>query len=176
MTQITEVDARDSAGASRVEKTISNAGYDGKFQVKEREATVITKSSDAQRIQTTIYLPSITGEFVPSMQINEKQRQTTNGNLETRKETSLPDIKGGWQLYEVREQTVKGDDQNRTTDDRLFRRDYVGNISPVFEVVTTEASANGQFTSSSQTYSVDFQARPAIAACVLCNRPRPCGQ
>jgi hypothetical protein len=90
------------------------------------------------------------------MQINEEQRQTTNGDLERRKETSLRDIRGGWQLYEVREETVKGDDQNRTTDDRLFRRDYVGNVSPVSEVVTTEANANGQFTSSSQTYSVDI--------------------
>jgi hypothetical protein len=156
LTQITEVDARHSGDVSRVEKTISNAGYDGKFQVKEREAAVITKSLDAQRTQTTVYVPGITGEFVASMQINEEQRQTTNGNLDTRKETSLRDIKGGWQLYEVREQTVKRDDQNRTTDDRLFRRDYVGNISPVSEVVTTETNATGQITSSSQTYSVDI--------------------
>jgi hypothetical protein len=156
LTQITEVDARHSGDVSRVEKTISNAGYDGKFQVKEREATVITNSLDAQRTQTTVYLPGITGEFVASMQINEEQRQTTNGNLDTRKETSVRDIKGGWQLYEAREQTVKRHDQNRTTDDRLFRRDYVGNISPVSEVLTTETNATGQITSSSQTYSVDI--------------------
>jgi hypothetical protein len=41
LTQITEVDAHDSDNVSRF-KTISNAGYDGKFQVKEREAAVIT--------------------------------------------------------------------------------------------------------------------------------------
>jgi hypothetical protein len=119
----------------------------GKFQVKERETTVITMGSDGQRTQTMIYLPNTTGEFVPSMQVNELQKQSSNGTIETEKETSFPELSGHWQTHEVHEQTVRGDDQNRTTDDRLFRRDYVGNISPVSELVTTETNANGKFTS-----------------------------
>jgi hypothetical protein len=155
LTQITEVEARDSGDVSRVEKTMSNADLDGKFEVKERESTVITKGSDGQRTQTTVYLPNTTGEFVPSMQVNEQQKRSPNGTTETKKETLFPELSGRWQTYEVHEQTVRGD-QNRTTDDRLFRRDYGGNISPVSEVVSTVTNANGQSTSTSQTYSVDI--------------------
>jgi hypothetical protein len=155
LTQITEVEARDSGDVSRVEKTMSSADLDGKFQVKERETTVITKGSDGQRTQTTAYLPNTTGEFVPSMEVNEQQKRSPNGTIETKKETLFPELSGRWQTYEVHEQTVRGNDQNRTTDDRVFRRDYVGNISPLSEVVTTETNANGQSTTSSQTYSVD---------------------
>jgi len=43
LTQITQVEAHDSGDVSRVEKTMSSADLDGKFQVKERETTVITK-------------------------------------------------------------------------------------------------------------------------------------
>jgi len=156
LTQITQVEAHDSGDVSRVEKTMSSADLDGKFQVKERETTVITKGSDGQRTQTTIFLPNTTGEFVPSMQVNEQQKQSSNGTIKTKKETLFPELSGRWQTYEVHEQTVRGDDQNRTTDDRLFRRDYVGNISAVSEVVTAETNANGRFTSSSQTYSIDI--------------------
>jgi hypothetical protein len=90
------------------------------------------------------------------MQVNEQQKRIPNGTIETKKETLFPDLSGRWQTYEVREQTMEGDDQNRSTDDHVFRRDYVGNISPLSEVVTTQTNANGQSTSTSQTYSVDI--------------------
>jgi hypothetical protein len=67
--------------------------------------------------QTTRYLPNTAGEFVPSMQINEQQRQSPNGTIETKKETLFPDLSGRWYTYELREQTVKGDFQERITDE-----------------------------------------------------------
>jgi hypothetical protein len=155
LTQIIEAETRGSDDGSRTVKTISNADLDGKFEVKEREISVTEKSSDSQKTQTTRYLPDSTGEFVPSMQIKEQQKQGPNGTIETKKETLFPDLSGRWYTYEVREQTVKGDSQERITDEHLSRRDFVGNVSPVSEVITKEKNANGQLTTTTQNYSVD---------------------
>src|SRR6266496_139283 len=155
LTQIIEAETHGSDNGSRTVKTISNADLDGKFEVKEREVSVTEKSSDSQKTRTTTYLPNTTGEFAPSMQIDEQQKQGPSGTIETKKETLFPDLSGRWYTYEVREQTVKGDSQERITDEHLSRRDFVGNVSPVSEVITKEKNANGQLTTTTQNYSVD---------------------
>jgi hypothetical protein len=71
---------------------MSMADLDGRFQIKERETTAITKDSEGQRTRTTIYLPNTTGEFVPNMQVNEQQKRIPNGTIETKKETLFPDL------------------------------------------------------------------------------------
>jgi len=156
LTQITEAETHNSDDVSRTVQTTSNDRYDGRFRVVEREIAVTTKSSDSQKTQTTVYLPSITGELPPSMQINEQRSHSPNGNTETKKETLFPDMKGGWQVYEVREQTAKGDAQNRTTDDRVSRHDFQGNVSVVSEVISKDTNVKGQLTSTSETSSVDI--------------------
>ena len=155
LTQIIEAETRSSDDGSRAVKTISNADLDGKFELKEREISVTKKSSNLQKTQTTRYLPNTTGEFVPSMQINEQEKQGPNGTIETKKETLFPDLSGRWYTYELREQTVKGDPQDRITDERLSRRDFVGNVSPVSEVITKEKNVNGELTTTTDNYSVD---------------------
>jgi len=155
LTQIIEAETRGSDSGSRTVKTISNADLDGKFEVKEREISVTEKSSDSQKTRTTTYLPNTTGELAPSMQINEQQKQSPSGTIETRKETLFPDLSGRWYTYEVREQTVKGDSQERITDEHLSRRDFVGNVSPVSEVITKEKNVNGGLTTTTENYSVD---------------------
>jgi hypothetical protein len=155
LTQIIEAETRGSDDGSRTVTNISNADLDGKFEVKEREISVTEKSLDSQKTQTTRYLPNSASEFAPSIQIHEQQKPGANGTIETRKETLFPDLSGRWYTYEVREQTVNGDSQERTTDERLSRRDFVGNVSPVSEVITKEKNANGRLTTTTQNYSVD---------------------
>jgi hypothetical protein len=155
LTQITEVETRGSDDASRTVKTVSNADLNGKFEVKEREISVTEKSADSQKTQTTVYLPSINGGFAPSVQINEQQSPSADGALETKKETLIPDSSGRWETYELREQRVKGDSQERITDERLSRRDFEGNVSPVSEVITKEKNVNGRLTTTTENYSVD---------------------
>ena len=155
LTQITEAETHNSGDRARTVQTTSKADYDGNLHVTEREITATTKGSDSQKTQTTIYVPSISGDLAPSMQVNEQQRNGAGGNMEVKKETLLRDAYGAWQVYEVREQTVKGDAQNRTSDDRVSRRDFDGNVSPASEVITTEKNVNGELRSTSQTYSLD---------------------
>jgi len=155
LTQIIEAQTRDSDDGSRTVKTIANADLDGKFELKEREISVTEKSSDLQKTQTTRYLPSTTGEFAPSVQINEQRKQSVNGTIETTKETLFPDLNGRWYTYELREQIVRGDSQERTTDERLSRRDFERKVSPVSEVITKEKNDNGRLTTTTDNYSVD---------------------
>lgn len=156
LTQITEVETRNSVGVSHSEKTISSVDYYGKPQLKEREVTVTTKNGDSQTRQTTVYLPGISGQFAPSMQVNEQQRTGPEGTVAIKTQTLLPDLSGRWQTYEIRDRVIERDDRGRTIDDRVSRRDYDGNVSPVSEVITTERNAGNQFSSTSQTYSVDI--------------------
>jgi len=67
------------------------------------------------------------------MRIDEQQKRGLNGELELMKTTSLRDANGGWDVYEVGEWTTKEDDGNRSTEERISRRDFEGNISPVSE-------------------------------------------
>jgi len=90
------------------------------------------------------------------MQVREQQRRAINGQIESVKTTLLPDANGGWQVHEVGERTVKEDGQNRTTDERISRRDFEGNVSLATRVVTRDSVSNGQATRTSETYSIDL--------------------
>ena len=155
LTQMTETETHNSGDSARTVQTTSNADYDGNLYVTEREITATTKSSDSQKTETTVYVPGINGGLAQNMKVNEQQRNA-DGKTEVKKETHFRDTNGGWQVYEVREQTLIGNAQNRTSNDRLSRFDFEGNVSPVSQVVTTEKNVNGKLTSASQTYSVDI--------------------
>jgi hypothetical protein len=155
LTQITEAETQTSDAVTRTVQTTSNTGYDRQFHMAEREITVTTKSSESQKTQTTVYQPNMSGDLAPTMQTNEQQTQSPDGRVDTKKETLLADTYGGWQVYEVREQTVTGEARNRTSDERVYRRDFEGNVSPVSEVITKDTNVNGQLTSTTENYSAD---------------------
>jgi hypothetical protein len=134
---------------------MSTNTVDETFHVAERKIIVTTKGSESQKTQTTVYQPSIDGDLAPTVKIDEQQSQDSNGNIETKKETLLPDGGGRWQVYEVRDQTMTGDAENRTTDEGISRRDAEGNVSPVSQVITKDTNVNGQLTSNTENYSVD---------------------
>ena len=155
LTQITEAETQTSGGMTRTVQTMSTNNYDGKFRIAEREITVTMKASDSQKAQTTVYRPNISGDLAPAMKITEQQSEGPNGRVDTEKEILLADTFGGWQLYEVRQETVTVDAGNRTTDQRVYRRDYEGNISPVSEVITKDTNVDGQLTTTTENHSVD---------------------
>ena len=155
LTQITETETQTSDGVTRTVQTMSNNSYEERFHVAERKIIETTKGSESQKTQTTVYQPSINGDLAPTLKINEQQKQDPNGNIETEKETLLPDGSGVWQVHEVHDQTVTGDAGNRTTDERTSQRDSEGNVSSVSRVITKDTNVNGQLTSSTENYSVD---------------------
>lgn len=156
LAQVTESETQSAAdGTARTVETTSAPDLGGKLQVVGREITSTTKGADSQNSQTTVYLPDINGGLGPTMQVKEQQQHGADGAVSTRKTTLLPDSNGNWQVYESQEQTVRGGAQNRTSEDRISRRDFEGNVSPVSQVITHEADREGRATTTSETYSID---------------------
>jgi hypothetical protein len=118
------------------------------------------KDPESRDTQTTVYLIDVGGELAPSMKIDEQQKRGVNGELELVKTTSLRDANGGWQVYEVGERTIKENGQNRNTVERLSRRDYDGNVSPVSQVISHDTQINGQAATTTETYSIDVPGSP----------------
>jgi len=153
--QVTEAETQTSDGVTRTVETTSTNAYDERFHVTERHIIETTKSSDSQNTETTVYQPDTSGNLAPTMKIDEQQNQGSDGKIETKKKTLLPDGSGRWQVYEVRDQTMTGDAGNRTSDERTSRRDAEGNVSPVSQVITKDTNVNNQLTSTTENYSVD---------------------
>lgn len=157
LTQVTESETQNSGdGTARTVETTSTPDEDGNLKVVERETTATTKSAAAQDSQTTVYLPDVNGELAPSMQVNVQDGHSSGGEIHVnRKTTLLPDANGNWQVYESQEKTVKGDAQNRTSEDRTSRLDYVGNVSPVSQTIAHQTNGDGRAITKSETYSID---------------------
>jgi hypothetical protein len=157
LSQVTEEEAQDSAnGDSNRVRTTSNPDSNGNLQVVRREVTEAKmKDPESRDTQTTVYLIDISGQLAPSMRIDEQQKPGINGELELVKTTSLRDANGGWQVYEVGEKTMKEDGQNRSTEERISRRDFEGNISPVSKVISHHQQVNGQVTTTAESSSID---------------------
>src|SRR5262249_8164909 len=119
LTQVSETETRNSSdGLPRTVRTTSNPDGEGNFRVSEREVTTTTGTPELRKTQTTIYLPNIEGKLAPGVQIEEREARRANGDTDKKKTTLVPDGNGEWQVYELREQTIKGDSQNRTTQER----------------------------------------------------------
>jgi len=157
LAQVTEEEAQNSAnGNASSVRTTSNPDSNGNLQVVQREVTEAKmKDPESRDTQTTVYLIDISGQLAPRMRIDEQQKRGINGELKLVKTTSLRDANGGWQAYEVSERTIKEDDRNRSTEERISRRDFEGNISPVSKVVSHDAQVNGQATTTTESFSID---------------------
>lgn len=154
LVKVEEEETRNTTDGVNTVRTTSNADLDGNLEIVERELATTTHSVNSNNTQTTVYLKDVNGKLAPSMQTREQQEHGTNGDITTTI-TSFPDVDGRWQVYEVREQTIKGDAHSRTMHDRLSRRDFVGNVSPVSEVTNTTRQNDGQVTTLGKTSSID---------------------
>lgn len=156
LSQVTEVETKDSGdGGSRSVQTTSNPDADGRLHVVGREITTKKKNGESENSQTTVYLPNVSGQLAPSMQVSVQQRKASDGTVDSTKTTSMPDANGGWQVYEVRNQKVQGTSEDRTTESITSQRDYLGNVSPVSQTVSKQTKAGGQETTTTDTSSVD---------------------
>lgn len=156
LSQVTEVETKDSGdGGSSSVQTTSNPEADGRLHVVGREITTKKKKGDSENAQTTVYLPNVSGQLAPSMQVNVQQTKASDGTVDSTKTTSMPDANGGWQVYEVLNQKVQGTAEDQTATSSTLQRDYLGNVSPVSQTVSTQTKAGGQETTTSDTSSVD---------------------
>jgi len=161
--QVTEEETRSSAtGDAHVIRTTSNSDANGNLQVVEREVTDTRKTSpDLQETKTTIYRTDGNGDLTPSQQTQELQKHGAGHTLEVKKTLLQPDSGGNWVVGEVRESTIKEDDKNRTSEERISRSDSEGRFSEVSRTVGKETeNAAGEKSNTVEIYSTNV---PGVA-------------
>lgn len=157
--QVTEQESHSSSnGDTHVVSTTSSADVNGNVHLAQREVADTKKASpDVQETRTTIYVNDGTGSFTPSQQTREVQTSGANHSVEVKKTTLLPGANGNWQVFEVKEKTIKDDDdKNRTTEERVSRSDIDGRVSEVSRTLSHETeNAEGERNATVETYTPD---------------------
>ncbi len=155
--QVTEQESQSSSnGDSHLVSTTSSADVDGNLHLAQREVADTRKTSpDVQETRTTVYVNDGTGSFTPSQQTREVQTSGDDHSVEVKKTTLLPGANGNWQVFEVKEKTIKEDDaKNRATEERISRSDVDGRVSEVSRTVGHETeNADGERSATVETYT-----------------------
>jgi hypothetical protein len=151
-----------AAGEQKVTRTVSSPDADGRLQVLQRQLEDSKQVSPGVRVtNTTLLSPDIDGRFSAAVQTEQRETKGSDGTVESRKSTLLPDGIGGWRLSEVRESTTKPDGQGSTKDERVLRPDSNGKFAVVEHTINKQAeTSNGERRDTTETYSTSV---PGVA-------------
>ncbi len=161
LTQVKEEEKQSlPSGGEKVVRTTSNASLDGHLQVAQREVTNTKAiSPDVQEKNTTVFLSDGQGGMAASMQIQQREKRSSDHTIEVQTSTLLPDGSGSWQVHERKESTIKEDGKERTTEEQVLRPGADGTLAPVSRTVGKESeTAAGQKKNTIETYSPDAAA------------------
>lgn len=143
-------------GDSKVVRATSNPDVNGNLQLIQREIQETAKTGPgAEETKTTVLVPNANGGLTPSVQT--KERKSHQGDTtEVQKTTLLSDGNGGWQVGEVKRETIKDDGKTSAGEEDVSRPDSEGNLVKVSRTVSKEAAdASGKREKSEETYSLD---------------------
>lgn len=158
LVQVTEEEKRTlPGGESNVVRTISNPDGNGKLQLIQRQIEETKKTSaDVEETKTTMMLPSANGGLAPAMKVQERRQRAANDTVESQKTTLLPDGAGNWQVSEIRQATTTQESTNRSSEERISRRDSEGKLAEVSRTLSSESeSAPGEKRNTVETYSIN---------------------
>jgi hypothetical protein len=162
--QVTEEEARSSAsGDVDVIRTTSESDGNGHLQVMQREVADTKRiSPDVQETKTTTYLLNGNGALSASLQTQELQKRRADHSVEVKKTLLQLNSSGDWEVAEVKESTIKEDNKNRISEERISRPDSDGGLSVVSRTVGEEKeNAAGEKNTTVETY---FTNAPGVAA------------
>jgi hypothetical protein len=158
LVQIVEEEQHTLAGGnSNIVRSTSNPDGNGNLQLINRQIEETTKiSPNVEEIRTTVLLPSLNGGLVPSVKAQERRERDSNGTVEAKKTTMLPDGAGNWQVGEIRDTISRLDGENRSTEERVSVPDSEGKLGEISHTISREAeSAAGDKRNIVETYSID---------------------
>ena len=159
LTQVTEEERQSLPGGNEKSVRItSNSDLEGRLQVVRREIAETKKTSpDVQETKTTVFLSDGSGGMVPSMQIQERQKTSSDHTVDLQKSTLVLDGAGNWQVNELKESTVKENGKERTTDERISRPGSDGKLAVVSSSLSKESeTASGEKRNTVEIYSTDI--------------------
>jgi hypothetical protein len=113
-------------------------------------------SKDVEETNTTVMLPNINGGLAPAFKTHELRKLRADGTTESQKTTLLADGAGKWELSEMRQVTTSQEGANRTTEERVLRRDAKGKLVEVSHVVSEQSTSDsGEKRTIVETNSID---------------------
>jgi hypothetical protein len=145
-------------GERRVTSTTSNPDGNGALQVVQRSIMDSKLVSPGVRnTKTAIESADGSGGLSPTLQIEEKEKQTDATTVEFSKSTSFVDGNGRWTLSEVREGTTTKDAGGESTkDERVLRPNADGKMAVVERTVSKSApTGSGEQRETTETYSTN---------------------
>ena len=143
-------------GSSNIKRTVSNPDVNGKLQSVQRDI-VETRSTGGggEETKTTVMLLSVDGGLAPAYKTNELRKRGADNTLESQKTTFMPDGSGTWKVVETRQATTKEENNSRSTEERVSRRDSADKLGEVSRVVTRESDGPaGEKYRTKETYSL----------------------
>ena len=144
-------------GTSNVLLITSNPDVNGKLLPVQREIVEAKRiGMDVEETKTTMMLMSINGGLAPVLKTDELRRRNGNDTIESTKTTLLTDGAGNWQVSEIQRSTTKQEANNRSTEERIFRRDGEEKLSEVSRVISKDSeSSSTEKRETVETYSLD---------------------
>jgi hypothetical protein len=158
LTQETQEESRSFPdGGKKVMRTTSNPDGNGALQVVQR-AEIDSKvvSPGVRDTKTTLFSADGSGGLAPSIQVEEREKQTDPNHVEFTKSTSLADGFGHWTLSEVREGSTRQEPGGgRTKDERVLRPNADGKMAVAERSVSKQSTGPGEHHDTTETYSTN---------------------
>ena len=144
-------------GEQKVTRTISNPDSNGGLQVVQREVEDSKQVSPNVRVtQKSVLTPDSDGHFSPAVQTEQRETKGSDGSVQSKTSTQLPDGNGGWTLSEVRQSTTRQNGQLTSKEEQVLRPDAGGNLSVVERTVNQQVqSSTGEKRDTTETYSTN---------------------
>lgn len=144
-------------GAQKVTRTVSNPDANGGLQVVQREVEDSKQISPNVRMtQKSVLTPDSDGHFSPAVQSERRETKGSDGSVQSKTSTQLPDGNGGWTLSEVRQSTTRQNGQLTSKEEQVLRPDANGNLAVIERTVNQQTqSSTGEKRDTTETYSTN---------------------
>ena len=144
-------------GAQKVTRTVSNPDANGGLHVVQREVEDAKQVSPNVRVtQKSVLTPDSDGHFSPVVQTEQRETKGSDGSVQSKTSTQLPDGNGGWTLSEVRQSTTRQNGQLTSKEEQVLRPDANGNLAVIERTVNQQTqSSSGEKRDTTETYSTN---------------------
>jgi hypothetical protein len=155
--EIEEVRHTLPEGSSNVVRITYNPDLNGRLETVQREIVATKRIGvDLEETKSTVMIPNINGGLAPVLKTDELRKRSANDEVESTKTTLRPDGAGNWQVSEIRQRTIRQDNDTLSTEERVSRRDADGKLTEVSRALSKESeSSSTEKRETVETYSID---------------------
>jgi hypothetical protein len=157
LVEVTEEEKHSLPGGdSNIVRLTSVSDLNGVLQPVRRDIVETKRmGTGVEETNATLMLPSINGGWAPAIKTHEVRKRGAN-DIESQQTTLLPDGAANWQVSEMGQVVTKQENNTRTRQEHISRRDAEGKLAEISLMVSKESeSASGERHNMVESYSVD---------------------